>query len=126
MAYIHFSNNPLGKNTGDCVIRAISVAENLSWDEVFWKLAQKAYEMGDVLTSNSVWGALLKDLGYVRGVIPNSCPDCYSVREFANEHPQGIYVLGTGTHAVAVVNGDYIDAWQSGNETPIYYFRKEI
>lgn len=126
MAYIHFSNNPLGKNTGDCVIRAISVAENLSWDEVFWKLAQKAYEMGDVLTSNSVWGSLLKDLGYVRGVIPNSCPDCYSVREFANEHPQGTYVLGTGTHAVAVVNGDYIDAWQSGNETPIYYFRKEI
>lgn len=126
MAYIHFSNNPLGKNTGDCVIRAISVAENLSWDDAFWKLAQKAYEMGDVLTSNSVWGALLKDLGYVRGVIPNSCPDCYSVREFANEHPQGTYVLGTGTHAVAVVNGDYIDAWQSGNETPIYYFRKEI
>lgn len=126
MAYIPFNNNPLGKNTGDCVIRAISVAEKLSWDDVFWKLAQKAFEMGDVITSNSVWGSLLKDMGYRRYVIPNTCQDCYSVRDFANEHPNGVYVLGTGTHAVAVVSGNYYDAWQSGSETPTVYYRKEI
>ena len=125
MAYIRFQNNPLNKSTGDCVIRAISVAENLSWDDVFWKLAHKAYEMGDVLSSNSVWGALLKEMGYRRYAISNTCPDCYSVRDFAQDHPQGVYILGTGSHAVAVVNGDYYDAWQSGSEVPIYYFRKE-
>lgn len=40
MAYIYFNNNPLGKSTGDCVIRAISIALNQSWDETYWDLCE--------------------------------------------------------------------------------------
>ena len=48
-----------------------------------------------------------------------------TVREFAKDHPEGKYILGTGTHAVAVIDGDYIDTWDSGDEVPIYYFQEE-
>ena len=92
MAYIKFSNNPYNRNTGDCVIRALSVALKKTWDDTFWELAGKAYEMGDVLASNSVWGEYLRDIGFARRVIPNSCPECYSVAEFALDHP---YVSST-------------------------------
>lgn len=126
MAYIRFQNNPYNKSTGDCVIRALSVALKKSWDDMFWDLTAKAYEMGDVLASNSVWGEYLRDIGFTRRVIPNSCPDCYSVAEFALDHPYGTYVLGTGTHAVAVVNGDIYDAWDSSKEVPIYYYEKGV
>lgn len=126
MAYIKFNNNPYKKSVGDCVIRAISVAENISWDSAFWLLAKKAFELGDVMTSNSSWGEYLKDHGFRRNVIPNSCPDCYSVSEFALDHPYGVYVLGTGTHAVAIVNGDIYDAWDSSREIPIYYYEKGV
>jgi hypothetical protein len=126
MAYIKFTNNPYNRSTGDCVIRALSVALKLSWDDVFWNLTAKAYEMGDILSSNSVWGEYLKDVGFIRRVIPNSCPDCYTVAEFALDNPYGTYVLGTGTHAVAVVNGNIYDAWDSSKEVPIYYYEREV
>lgn len=126
MAYIKFNNNPYKKSVGDCVIRALSVALKKSWNDTFWELAGKAYEMGDMASSNNVWGEYLKDHGFRRNVIPNSCPDCYSVSEFALDHPYGVYVLGTGTHAVAIVNGDIYDAWDSSREIPIYYYEKGV
>ena len=82
--------------------------------------------MHDMPSSNAVWDAQLIHEGFKRSVIPDTCPDCYTVRQFANDHQEGTYVLGTGTHAVAVIDGDYYDAWDSGNKVPIYfYYRKE-
>ena len=63
--------------------------------------------------------------GYNRYVIPNTCPDCYSVKQFCEEHPHGKYLLATGTHVVTCIDGDYYDTWNSGDEIPIYYFTKE-
>lgn len=123
--YIESNNNPLNKRVGDCVIRAISTAENTEWDEIFLDLMLKSFEMKDIPSSNYVWGAFLKDLGYSRYVIPNTCPNCYTIRDFANDNPIGTFILATGTHVVAVLDGNYIDTWDSGDEVPIYYFEKE-
>jgi hypothetical protein len=46
-----------------------------------------------------------------------------SINERAKHLPQ-VYVLGTGSHAVAVVDGFYYDAWESGREQPIFYYEK--
>ena len=123
--YIESNNNPLNKRVGDCVIRAISTAENTEWDEIFLDLMLKSFEMKDIPSSNYVWGTFLKDLGYSRYVIPNTCPNCYTIRDFANDNPIGTFILATGTHVVAVLDGNYIDTWDSGDEVPIYYFEKE-
>ena len=58
-------------------------------------------------------------------IILDEYPDYYTVEDFCTDHPKGTYVLGTGSHAVAVVDGCYFDAWDSGSEIPIYYFSKE-
>ncbi len=123
--YIESNKNPLNKRVGDCVIRAISTTENTDWDDTFLDLMLKSFEMKDIPSSNYVWSAFLKDLGYSRYVIPNTCPNCYTIRDFANENPVGTFILATGTHVVAVVDGNYIDTWDSGDEVPIYYFEKE-
>lgn len=81
--------------------------------------------MHDMPSSNAVWGSYLRGQGYHRESIPNSCPDCYTITQFCNDHRYGSYILATGTHVVAVVNGDYYDAWDSGNEVPVYYWTKE-
>ena len=125
MAYIEFNNNPYKRSVGDCVVRALSVATGKSWDETFWELCGIAYELGDMPSSNFVWGEYLRRKGFTRSVIPNSCPECYSVRDFARDHPFGVYVLGTGTHAIAIIDGDVIDAWDSRNEIGTYYYAKE-
>ena len=123
--YIESNKNPLNKRVGDCVIRAISTTENTDWDDTFLDLMLKSFEMKDIPSSNYVWSAFLKDLGYSRYVIPNTCPNCYTIRDFANENPVGTFILATGTHVVAVKDGNYFDTWDSGDEVPIYYFEKE-
>lgn len=123
--WIEYLNNPFGLRVGDCVIRAISKALDMRWEDVYIELSVQGLMMGDLQSSNAVWSAYLKHKGFKRHTV-DDCPDCYTVEDFCRDHPQGIYVIGTGSHAVAVVNGCYYDAWQSGNETPVYYFEKEI
>ena len=53
------------------------------------------------------------------------CPDCYTIEQFAEDHPDGVYVVGTGEHVVTVMNGQILDAWDSSDEIPVYYWLKE-
>ena len=75
--------------------------------------------------ADSVWSKVLKDFGFKRRSIPDTCPACYTIREFCEDHPEGTYILGTGSHVVAVIDGNLYDTWDSLDETPILYWRKE-
>ena len=100
--FVEVNLNPYKKSVGDCVIRAISMAEGEEWDDTFIDLMVKCFRLKDIPSSNNAWGAYLHDLGYVRSIIPDTCPDCYTIRDFVRDYPQGIYILATGTHVVAV------------------------
>ncbi len=125
MSYSYYNPNPYSNRVGDCVIRAISKALNQSWVQTYIDLSLQGYLMGDWGSSNAVWNAYLKGKGFVREIVSNDCPECYTINDFCEEFSQGIYVIGTGSHAVCVVDGVIYDTWQSGDETPIYYYRKE-
>ena len=79
----------------------------------------------DLLNSNNLWTYFLKEKGFKMRIILDEYPDYYTVDDFCTDHQKGTYVLGTGSHAVAVVDGCYYDAWDSGNEIPIYYFERQ-
>jgi hypothetical protein len=121
-----FNPNPCGIRVGDCAIRAICAAEDLSWYEAYDDLVHYGRRLCNLPNANEVWGAYLKDKGYTRHVIENTCPACYTVRDFCRDHSDGIYVLGTGSHVVTVIFGDYLDAWDSGSEAPVYYWRADL
>lgn len=123
--YSELNINPEKKQTGDCVIRAIGTVTDKEWDDTFLELMAKAFQMKEMPSQNNVWGAYLHDLGFKRFVIEDTCPDCYNVKDFAQDHPKGRYVVGTGTHVIAVIDGNYYDTWDSGEEIPVYYWEKE-
>ena len=124
MSYVYYNPNPLKLSVGDCTIRAISCALNYTWEHTYNALARQGYKMCDMPSSNRVWSEFLKLKGFKKYQIPDTCPVCYTIRDFCYEHPIGIYILGTGEHVVCVIDGDYYDSWDSGNEIPIYYFER--
>lgn len=123
--FIMYNPNPNRLVVGDCVIRAISKVTNQTWEKTYMDIALQGYMMKDMPSSNSVWGAYLLEKGFERNIIPNTCPDCYTVADFCADNPEGIYLLALGTHVVAVKNGNYYDTWDSGSEIPIYYWQKK-
>ena len=116
---IYFNPNPLKKSTGDCIIRAICAVTNISWKDAFMLLAARALSMCDMPSSNEVWMSVVEDLGFTRYY---TC--CQTVQEFCDDHPVGTFILGTGSHVIAIIDGDYYDSWDSGTRMPIVYFKK--
>jgi hypothetical protein len=106
-------------------VRAISKAIGKPWDDTYICLAVQGFKMKDMPSSNRVWGEFLYANGCRRFIIPDSCPNCYTIKDFCEDHKDGKYILATGTHVVCVADGNYYDSWDSGDEVPIYYWRKE-
>ena len=123
--WIEYNPNPAGRNVGDCSVRAISKALNIDWETAYALIALNGYLMGDVISSNSVWGAVLRQHGFSRSAIPNTCPDCFTAEDFCMENPRGVYVLGFGNHVSTVVDGKLYDSWDSSQEIPQYYWYKK-
>lgn len=123
--YIHVNPNPNGMYVEDCVVRAICIATGRSWDDVYLHLCLEGFIMKNMPSVNNVWGTYLKSIGFVRHSLPTDCPNCYTVRDFCSENRNGIYILATGTHVVAAVDGNYCDAWDSGDEVLEAVWRRE-
>lgn len=119
-----FNNNPVGRKVGDCAVRAISAALGVTWETAYAMIAVNGFAMGDMPSSNSVWGAVLRQNGFSRMAIPDTCPDCYTFEDFARDNPEGVFVLGTGSHVATVKNGTLFDSWDSRNEVPQYVWYK--
>lgn len=125
MAYVYENLNPKNQIVGDCAIRAVAKACGLSWDEAYTGLTDMGFYMKNLPNANTVWGAFLKAMGFVKCSLPNTCPDCLTVRQFTEDNPRGVYVLCTGTHVVTAIDGDFFDIWNSGDE-PIAFYYKEV
>ena len=124
--WIEYNPNPAGRRVGDCAVRAVAKALGLDWEDAYALIAANGYRMGDMPSSDSVWGSVLRQNGFYRESIPDTCPECYTASDFAADNPRGTFVLGFGGHVAAVVDGDIYDAWNSGNEIPQFvWYRKD-
>ena len=121
--FIKENLNPQNKNVGDCVIRAISKVLNQSWGRTYLELAVYGYSMADLQSADAVWGQYMSDKGFKKALLPIDCPNCMTVREFAERYKDDRYLLFVGEHVVAVVNGNYYDTWDSGDKIVIYFYK---
>lgn len=105
--------NPCGRYVGDCVIRAISIILDQTWEKTYVELCIVGFLECDIPSANHVWGKYLEEKGFQCSTIPEGWN---TIKAFADTHPEGDYILATGSHIVAVMDGDYYDAWDSGYE----------
>ena len=122
--FIEYNKNPFNNYTDDCVIRAIAAEMDQDWDDIWLDIMVLAFQKKCMMSSNNVWQEYLHNNGYVRYNIPDTCPNCYTIKKFTEDFQNGSYILGTGTHVVYVKDGNYYDTGDSGNEIPIYYWKK--
>ena len=124
--WIEYNPNPTARRVGDCAVRAIAKALDTDWETAFLMLSKNAYAMGDMPSADGVWGALLRQHGFYRAAIENTCPDCYTARDFCRDHPSGTFVLAFGGHVATAVDGNLFDSWDSSDEVPqFFWFRKD-
>lgn len=124
MSWTYYNPSPTGRNVGDCAVRAVAKALGVDWETAYALIASAGFQMGDMPSSNSVWGAVLRQHGFYRSAIPNTCPDCYTAADFAKDHPTGTFVLGFGNHTATIKDGILYDSWNSSNEIPQYVWSK--
>ena len=120
-----YNPNPTGRMVGDCSVRAIARALNIDWETAYARIANNGFLMGDVMSSNSVWGAVLRQEGFSRFAVDTDCPDCYTAEDFCRDHPEGVFVLGFGDHVATVIDGVLYDSWDSSRELPQYYWTRK-
>ena len=124
--WVEYNPNPSGRRVGDCAVRAVAKALNVDWETAYAMIANNGYQMNDMPSSNSVWGAVLRQHGFYRQAIPDTCPDCYTTEDFIEDNPKGTFVLGFGSHVATIIDGNLYDSWDSSKEIPQYFwYRKE-
>lgn len=124
MGFVEYNLNPEQKMVGDCTVRAIATAMGQGWEKTYMDLALEGFCQHDMPSANAVWGAYLRKNGWKRHTLPDSCPDCYTVRDFCKEHEKGNCILALPSHVVCVRDGDWLDTWDSAEGNPLYYWTK--
>lgn len=123
--YIEYQPNPIRSDgVGDCAIRAVAKAADLTWEQAYTELSTTGFLMGDVMNSDQVLAAVLRKHGFVRGSVPDTCPDCYTVEQFAQDYPDGTFVVKSDNHVATIIDGNLFDAWDSSRRVPLWYWKK--
>lgn len=120
--FVFYDPNPKHNRVGDCTVRALCKATGKSWDYVHTALCAISNADCNMPSANAVWGKFLKMNGFERYLIDNKGKDTYTVRDFCEDNPEGIFILAIDGHVVCVIDGHYYDSWDSGDEEPIYYW----
>lgn len=122
--WVRCNPNPCHKEAPDCVIRALCIALNRNWFEIYDDLCRLGREECNVPSADAVWGLYLYRQGFEPFLLSRNCPQCTTIRTFCRFYQNGTYIVGTGSHAVAVIDGNYYDSWDSGNEIPSFFWRE--
>ena len=101
--YEFYNANVHGNFVNDCVVRAISVAECKTWNETYDELSDLAQEEG----------ILLDDVRFVENYLDKRYRRVshyiMTVGEFAEEHPNGTYLITMPGHITVIIDGVLYD-----------------
>lgn len=129
MGYVQVNPNPADQQiVGDCVVRAVAISLDKTWDEAYLLLCIEGYILKDMPSSDRVWISLLQSRGFILHSMPACMAGgCWTVGQFTEDKSfrKGTYTIGTGGHAVTIIDGDVYDTWDSRNEPVIFYLSKE-
>lgn len=105
----YYNANPLGRHVNDCVVRAISLAEEKTWDQVYEELSKYAQSQGITFSEIEFIDKYLSDK------YESYCQDrknpAVTVGDFANKQLEGRWLVTMKGHITAIINGIIYDTF---------------
>lgn len=128
--YYQPNKKDLKDKVGDCQIRALTKALNITWLEAFDLITPicREQQVMDIFSCDlkKTVEAMAK-LGFVyTGVSNKKGTKRPTVDSFAKTHKTGTYIATVAHHVVAVVDGKYYDTWDCGDCSLYGYYEKEV
>lgn len=123
--YKEFNPNPLGKEAGDCTVRALCAVTGKDW-----------YTIYDVLTAIGRKQAIpfpcikLHEYDYYVEIFDakrykvkrERGKKALNVERFCKEHPTGKYILRLAHHKMGIVNGEYYELVPGWEKSTVYTY----
>ena len=120
--YEQYNPNPLKKEVGDCVIRALCVVTNRSWYDIYDELS----DLGRTKCApfNTIMNELIEEhYGFKKHKVRREKgKKALNVETFCKEHPTGIYLPRLANHYIGIVNGKYYDLYPCWDKKTVYTY----
>lgn len=105
----YYNANPLGRKVDDCTVRAISLAEQKSWDETYEKLSRFAQAQG----------IMPNEVHYIDDFLESRYEKIYehknrqkiTVGDFLRTHPRGTFLITMNGHITCAIDGCIYDTF---------------
>lgn len=134
---VNYNANSRGTSTGDCSVRAISLALNKDYREVKQILNESAKRLRTHEYNSSKNIIEVISNVFHQGKYTDIRDQKLTVEQFADQHPSGIYIIGCGRtpdahkqyryslggHIVTIINGKVFDTWDSRDWYVIKYWK---
>lgn len=129
--YYSFVNlNPKGRFVGDCVVRAIALACNQTWEKTLRELTELGIKKGAVLNDKKLFPLYLKQKGFTQEKEPRELNHKMTIRDWIDydaSYESGFrkkaYVILAGAHHLTCVKDGVVnDTWDCSKETMHRYW----
>lgn len=118
-----FNANPKNRITGDCVIRALTVALDEPYETVYRELFEFSIKTKYMLNDKKCYEKWLETKGWIKQPQPRKDDNtkytgkefCEEVKEYSFNYPDRIFAKIGSHHVVAIVEGRIWDTWNSSS-----------
>lgn len=126
MKFYKYNENPKGKKTGDCVVRAIAYATNKIWLETFDGLAKIARENCDMMSCKGTYEKYLLQQGFIKQKMPKKADGKrYTIKEFFDKYKfNKPVIVSVASHLTCVDDNDLVDIWDCSFKSICNYYIK--
>ena len=119
-----FNINPKGKKTTDCVVRALTFALQVPYEQVLKELFDMQIKTGYCLLDKQCYERVLANHGFIKVKQPRHCDNTkYTVGEI-DDLTSKRCVISIANHLTAAEGGIVYDLWDCRRKTIGNYFIK--
>lgn len=110
--FTFYNANPHNRITTDCVIRALSTALDIPYNQVVMDMAELQCKTGFDPSTPKTYIKYLEQHGWKKHPqLKHIDGTKYTTKEFVDAHPSGTYLLNLPSHLTVLKDGKILDIW---------------